>query len=233
MITKAKRKAAKQHRKRSSVEIAEEILHDIRTGRLAPGDHLSQYQLAEMFSTSRTPIREALRFLEARSVISLTPSGRAKIKVPTPKAVREAFQIRAELEGLAAELATNWLTPDELKTLQALQGKYADALRSTASNGKPGVWLAYNEQFHALICKASQNDRLVGLIEQMNRDVIGIILGYAARIPYHLMEENIAQHDDILAALAKRDSAAAKAAMRNHILRTTDIFLTWLESQNG
>ncbi|MBN9052138.1 MAG: GntR family transcriptional regulator [Rhizobiales bacterium] len=234
MTIKAKRKkTAPRQRTRTSVDIAEDILHDIRTGRLAPGDHLSQYQLAEMFSTSRTPIREALRFLEARSVISLTPSGRAKIKVPTPKTVREAFQIRAELEGLAAELATNWLTADELKTLQGLQAKYADALRSTAGNGKPSAWLTYNEQFHAVISKASQNDRLVGLIDEMNKDVIGIILSYAAQIPYHLMEENIAQHEDILAALTKRDSAAAKAAMRNHILRTTDIFLTWLESQSG
>jgi len=234
MTIKAKRKKpAPRQRTRTSVDIAEDILHDIRTGRLAPGDHLSQYQLAEMFSTSRTPIREALRFLEARSVISLTPSGRAKIKVPTPKTVREAFQIRAELEGLAAELATNWLTADELKTLQGLQAKYADALRSTAGNGKPSAWLTYNEQFHAVISKASQNDRLVGLIDEMNKDVIGIILSYAAQIPYHLMEENIAQHEDILAALTKRDSAAAKAAMRNHILRTTDIFLTWLESQSG
>jgi len=234
MTIKAKRKkTAAQQRTRTSVDIAEDILRDIRTGRLAPGDHLSQYQLAEMFSTSRTPIREALRFLEARSVISLTPSGRAKIKVPTPKTVREAFQIRAELEGLAAELATNWLTADELKTLQGLQAKYADALRSTAGNGKPSAWLTYNEQFHAVISKASQNDRLVGLIDEMNKDVIGIILSYAAQIPYHLMEENIAQHEGILAALTKRDSAAAKAAMRNHILRTTDIFLTWLESQSG
>lgn len=234
MTIKTKRKKpAPRQRTRTSVDIAEDILHDIRTGRLAPGDHLSQYQLAEMFSTSRTPIREALRFLEARSVISLTPSGRAKIKVPTPKTVREAFQIRAELEGLAAELATNWLTADELKTLQGLQAKYADALRSTAGNGKPSAWLTYNEQFHAVISKASQNDRLVGLIDEMNKDVIGIILSYAAQIPYHLMEENIAQHEDILAALTKHDSAAAKAAMRNHILRTTDIFLTWLESQSG
>lgn len=234
MTIKTKRKKpAPPQRTRTSVDIAEDILHDIRTGRLAPGDHLSQYQLAEMFSTSRTPIREALRFLEARSVISLTPSGRAKIKVPTPKTVREAFQIRAELEGLAAELATNWLTADELKTLQGLQAKYADALRSTAGNGKPSAWLTYNEQFHAVISKASQNDRLVGLIDEMNKDVIGIILSYAAQIPYHLMEENIAQHEDILAALTKHDSAAAKAAMRNHILRTTDIFLTWLESQSG
>lgn len=234
MTIKAKRKkTAAPQRTRTSVDIAEDILRDIRTGRLAPGDHLSQYQLAEMFSTSRTPIREALRFLEARSVISLTPSGRAKIKIPTPKTVREAFQIRAELEGLAAELATNWLTADELKTLQGLQAKYADALRSTAGNGKPNAWLGYNEQFHVLISKASQNDRLVGLIDEMNKDVIGVILSYAAQIPYHLMEENIAQHEDILAALTKRDSAAAKAAMRNHILRTTDIFLSWLESQSG
>lgn len=233
MTTISKRKTADQHRKRSSIEIAEEILRDIRTGRLGPGDHLSQYQLAEVFSTSRTPIREALRFLEARSVISLTPSGRAKIKIPTPKAVREAFQIRAELEGLAAELATNWLTAAELGTLLTLQGKYASALRSAAGKGKPSAWLAHNEQFHELISKTSRNDRLVGLIDEMNKDVIGIILGYAAQIPYHLMEENIAQHDEILAALTRRDAAAAKAAMRNHILRTTGIFLTWLESQGG
>ena len=111
-----------------------------------------------------------------------------------------------------------------------LQLKFAHTL---PSQGIPTTWIIDRHgRVAARVLVEVTKPTLVGLIDEMNKDVIGIILGYAAQIPHHLMEENIAQHEDILAALAARDSAGAKAAMRNHILRTTDIFLNWLESQS-
>lgn len=216
---------------RSSIEISDEILRRIRTGKYAPGDSLSQYELAAEFSTSRTPIREALRFLEAKRVISLNSSGRAEVTEPTPRGVREAFQIRAELEGLAAQLAVDWITEKDLKDLRICQDKYARALRSESSQRKATDWLSFNEKFHSIIAAASHNERLLELIGEIQSDAVGPILGYASRMPHGLMEENIKQHEDILVALERRDGNAARTAMTNHILRTTEIVTRWMESR--
>lgn len=215
---------------RSSIEISEEILKRIRAGKYAPGDTLSQYELAAEFATSRTPIREALRFLEAKRVISLTASGRAEVATPTLRGVREAFQIRAELEGLAAELAVDWLTDKDLKNLRTCQDGYAHALRRQTTEGKASKWLSYNETFHTIIATASHNERLMEFISEMQNDAVGPILGYASQMPHSLMEENIKQHEEILSALERRDGKAARAAMSNHILRTTDIVTRWMEA---
>lgn len=216
---------------RSSIEISEEILRRIRAGKYGPGDTLSQYELAAEFATSRTPIREALRFLEAKRVISLTASGRAEVTAPTLRGVRETFQIRAELEGLAAELAVDWLTDKDLKHLRACQDKYAQALRMHTTESKVSKWLSYNETFHTIIVTASRNERLIEFITEMQNDAIGPILGYAARMPHNLMEENIKQHEEILSALEHRDGKAARAAMTNHIQRTTEIVTRWMEAR--
>ena len=216
---------------RSSIEMSEEILKRIRTGQYAPGDTLSQYELAAEFATSRTPIREALRFLEAKRVIALTDSGRAVVAAPTLKGVRESFQIRAALEGLAVELAVDWITEKDLKELRACQTKYAQALRQESTRRRTAEWVAHNETFHRIIAAASRNERLIEFIAEMQTDVVNPILGYAAQMPHGLMEENIRQHEEILAALERRDGKAARAAMTNHILRTTEIVTRWMETR--
>jgi DNA-binding GntR family transcriptional regulator len=215
---------------RSSIEISEEILKRIRKGKYAPGDTLSQYELAAEFATSRTPIREALRFLEAKRVISLTDSGRAVVTAPTLRGVREAFQIRAELEGLAAQLAVDWITERDLKDLRICQDKYAQALRSGSARQRTTEWVSHNETFHRIIAVASRNERLIDFIAEMQSDAVGPILGYASQMPHGLMEENIKQHEEILGALERRDGKSARAAMTNHILRTTEIVTRWMEA---
>lgn len=211
--------------------MSEEILKRIRTGQYAPGATLSQYELAAEFATSRTPIREALRFLEAKRVIALTDSGRAVVAAPTLKGVRESFQIRAALEGLAVELAADWITEKDLKELRACQTKYAQALRQESTRRRTAEWVAHNETFHRIIAAASRNERLIDFIAEMQTDVVNPILGYAAQMPHGLMEENIRQHEEILAALERRDGKAARAAMTNHILRTTEIVIRWMETR--
>lgn len=216
---------------RSSTEIAEEILRRIQTGRYRPGDPLSQYELAAEFGTSRTPIREALRFLEARRAIALTPSGRAIVAVPSAKAVREAFQIRAELEGLAAALAVDWLQDDELERLSACQEEYARTLRSRVQGERGSQWLDHNRSFHQIIAQASGNERLQELITEMQGGSVASALSFASRMPPRLMEENIREHEAILTALRERDGPAARLAMVEHVHRTMDLVLDWMASR--
>jgi DNA-binding GntR family transcriptional regulator len=214
---------------RSSIEISEEILRRIRNGQYLPGDALSQYELATEFETSRTPIREALRFLEARRAITLTSTGRAVVTVPSIRAIREAFQIRAELEGLAAQLAVDWIDDHDLELLSQHQKHYADALRSRVRSESGSDWLKFNAKFHSLITQASHNERLH--VAELQGSIVSNVLGFASKMPPRLMEENIKQHEDIITALTLRNGPAAREAMATHISRTTELVIEWMESR--
>lgn len=218
---------------RSSAEIADEIFRRIQTGQYLPGDPLSQYELANEFQISRTPIREALRFLEARRAISLTASGRAFVAVPSPQAIREAFQIRAELEGLAAKLAVDWIEDEDLALLARHQGLYAQALRSRVREEEGSEWLRHNRNFHDVITVASHNERLHELIKELQSGIVSSTLNLASKMPSRLMEENIQQHEDIIAALAARNPAAAREAAVEHVSRTLDLVLDWMARRAG
>ena len=202
---------------RSSIEISEEILQRIRNGQYLPGDALSQYELAAEFETSRTPIREALRFLEARRAITLTSTGRAVVTVPSVRAIRESFQIRAELEGLAAQLAVDWIDDKDLELLAQHQQRYAEALRTRVRSEGGSDWLKFNALFHNLITQASHNERLHELVAELQGSIVSNVLGFASKMPPRLMEENIRQHEDIIAALTARNGAAAREAMATHL----------------
>lgn len=216
---------------RSSIEISEEILQRIRNGQYLPGDALSQYELAAEFETSRTPIREALRFLEARRAITLTSTGRAVVTVPSVRAIRESFQIRAELEGLAAQLAVDWIDDKDLELLTQHQQRYAEALRTRVRSEGGSDWLKFNALFHSLITQASHNERLHELVAELQGSIVSNVLGFASKMPPRLMEENIRQHEDIIAALTARNGAAAREAMATHISRTTELVVEWMEAR--
>ena len=118
-------------------ELAENILSRILAGEFPPGKPLRQEALAEQFEVSRTPVREALRQLEARGVVVQRPGFGATVRDLNARDVREAYQVRAELEGLATELAVDWLTDEQLERIRAAQTSFkraVDILRE-APNG--------------------------------------------------------------------------------------------------
>src|ERR1700761_6187511 len=105
-------------------QIVERIHAKIALGELGPGDRLRQELLAEEFKVSRTPIREALRLLEAKGVISQAHRHSAVIRGPSAREVRETYQVRSELEGLATELAAQWITDDQLEGLRGIHVRF-------------------------------------------------------------------------------------------------------------
>ncbi len=145
--------------------------------------------------------------------------------------IREAFQIRAELEGLAAQLAVDWIDDHDLELLAQHQKHYADALRSRVRSESGSDWLKFNAKFHSLITQASHNERLHELVAELQGSIVSNVLGFASKIPPRLMEENIKQHEDIIAALTLRNGPAAREAMATHISRTTELVIEWMESR--
>ena len=98
-------------------EIAFRIQAAILAGEQTPGTHLFQDELCERFGVSRTPVREALRKLQAKHLVILVPNKGASIRVPGRDELIDVYNLRAELEGYACELASAHVDTELLNDL--------------------------------------------------------------------------------------------------------------------
>jgi DNA-binding GntR family transcriptional regulator len=207
-------------------QIVERIHAKIALGEYGPGDRLLQELLAEEFRVSRTPIREALRLLEAKGVISQAHRHSAVIRVPSAREIRETYQVRAELEGLATQLAAQWISDNQLDDLKRIHRRSERSLLK-ASN----TWIDTNGEFHSLIQTASNNLRLRHLIGELYVGFTSNVMYSSARgMDTHRMQQNINDHEKILRALERRDADLARSAMQTHILESGTFVIAWLEN---
>jgi DNA-binding GntR family transcriptional regulator len=207
-------------------KLADELQALVLSGELPAGTRLRQQALAEQFGVSRTPVREALRQLQAAGIVELRPHRGALVRGLSPREIRDAYEVRAELEGLAAELAAQRIRDDQTDRLHAAQAQFREALGRTVAARKRGsavadaeiaLWGRANDTFHQVIQEAAGNDVLVatlgGLHRSFPRDLSRTVLSESAP----LLRENVEEHEAILEAIERRDPAAARRLMQGHV----------------
>jgi DNA-binding GntR family transcriptional regulator len=230
-------------------ELAEKIQGKIGSGEYPPGTRLRQEELADAFGVSRTPIREALSQLEAKGVISQTPRRSAIVRAPSSRDVRETYQVRAEVEGLAAQLATEWISDRQLDELRQVHRRFVRAVnllqrldaRSNGATNRAAAkavdaasaeWIETNALFHSIIHKACNNACLRRVIEDLHLGhTRNIMMSSALGMNRRRMERTISHHEAILEGLESRDPAKARRAMAQHILESGEFVVAWFENQ--
>lgn len=221
-------------------EIAFRLQRKILEGEYPPGKHLVQDELCQLFGVSRTPVREALRKLQAQHLVVVVPNRGAKVRGLSRKELTEVFTVRAELEGFACELAAPKLTPGRLRELARVQGSLEEVVREFERNQiGPKEEPAFNarlnranDDFHSLIHETAQNAHLSRLIDNLHsffpRDYIWQA-GRSARQEF--LELNIGDHKLILRALRERNGKQARKAMREHVRHAGVLLLGFLETK--
>lgn len=208
---------------RATAQAYENIRERILTGTLAPGAKLKEEELALLCGVSRTPVREALRRLEAEMLVRRTDSQRTYVAEWSLDDVDEVFVLRGMLEGHAAARAARRITADQLARLHHINDAIGAAIRGPVADVQ--AFLAQNAAFHAVILDAAGSARLSamlgGLIEQP------IVRQTALRYSIAELSRSHAEHGELIAALEKRDSDWARAVMTGHIRRA---FHTYAES---
>jgi DNA-binding GntR family transcriptional regulator len=220
--------------------LADRISAKIFAGEYPPGSRLRQEALADEFSVSRTPIREALRQLEVKGVIQHRPNQGAIVLAPNAQDIRDAYQVRAELEGLAITLATEWITDEQIERMRRAQKRFAetvDKLIARKSNAKAHLkdvpnWVESNDEFHGVVIEASGNRRLRHVIQDLHLGFTRNIMLSALMMDGRRMRENVSQHEAILSATSRHDAIEARKVMTHHILRSGELAVWWLESQD-
>jgi DNA-binding GntR family transcriptional regulator len=109
-------------------DLAQRIRAKILTGEVDTGSWLRQESLANEFGVSRTPVREALRKLQAGGVVDVLPRRGAVVRGATARAIRETYVVQAELEALAAELAAMRILDRQLNRLSEAEELFRRAV---------------------------------------------------------------------------------------------------------
>lgn len=217
----------KRSRKPPTVQqgVAADLRKAILTRRLAPGQALRQDELASMLGTSRTPIREALWQLEAEGLVTFRPRRGATVASLSREDIEDVFEIRAEVEGLAARLAASRIAPADVRQLERLNADMDRALTS------PERFLTVDNEFHTTIVRCSHRPRVQALASSLRASVEHYLRAYAWQP--HVLERSSDQHRRIVAALEAADAEGADRLMVAHVLHTSQTLAGLLEGEDA
>lgn len=209
-----------------SSALTEELTTEIYQGLYSSGAPLRQAQLAERFKVSRTPIREALHRLVAMGLASFEPNLGFRVRTVPRDEYLEAMQIRARLEGLAAERAVERVTCAQLLRLQALAEEIerigdrlsSDRDRSSRTENQE-AWSRGNAEFHGLLVEYAECPPLATALSTTIRAYPRKVLWIASERFPGLLGEYSQDHSGICAAIRAGEPRSARAAAQQHVER--------------
>jgi DNA-binding GntR family transcriptional regulator len=190
-------------------EIAYGQLYDaIQTGVFRPGDRVRETDLATRFSLSRTPVRDALRRLEADGIIEHRPRIGAVVRSLTHGEIVELYEMRLVLERTAAQMAAKHANPAEIGELSELNSALQEA-------DDPQSASKINQHFHRCIYMSGRNRFLMETSRALNNALM--LLGPTTLDDETRISTVVAQHQDIIDAIDAGDEDAASGAAGAHL----------------
>jgi DNA-binding GntR family transcriptional regulator len=218
--------------------LAATIRARILSGELVSGERLRQESLATEFGVSRTPVREALRQLQSGGLVIVQPNRGAIVHGPSPGEIRDAYAVRGELEGFAAELAVTHIRDGQLELLRDAERLFRRAIEEVIDDRRRGVeqhwstesdWERANNQFHQVIQDASGNQQLVAAIAHLHQSFPRVLTWTALSHSSHLLAENVEEHHRVLDAIERRDPGDARREMTAHVRSAGELVARLLE----
>lgn len=180
-------------------------------GVLKPGERLMEIQLAEKLGVSRTPVREAIRKLELEGLVVMIARKGAYVADVSINDIVNIFEVRMSLEGLAAELAAQRISEQELMLLQAKHAEFEKCFYKEELEQK----LKIDIEFHAIIYKATRNSRLISILDSLREQIGRYRKTYMSN--FDLAHKAGVEHEKILNAIIARDGKLAKQYAMEHI----------------
>jgi DNA-binding GntR family transcriptional regulator len=208
----------------TKTELALQTLRErIRSGQLRPGERLRVDELTRELGMSPTPIREALRLLQADRLVDYRPHHGIVVAEISLETTREVYHLRAMLEPLAVELAVPRLTAEEVEGIEHLHERHSSARRARQRVAVADA----NSEWHWAIYAASGwpilNDVVRQLWEAFPWRTMWALPGRVAL--------SRAEHEAVMARIRKRDAAGAAEKIREHITSGRETLLAHLRQE--
>lgn len=206
-------------------EVASTLREQIFAGELAPGSFLDEVALCARLEISRTPLREALKVLTSEGLLRHEPRRGCFVNQVTEQDLDEIFPVIALLEGRCAFEAARNATDADLLELAALH----ERLIGHAGAGRTSDYYATNFIIHEAIISLANNRWLAQAITDLRR-ILKLARLQSLAAPGRL-QQSLAEHLTVFAALKSRDSEGAEAAMRTHLTRQREALRELANSQ--
>jgi Transcriptional regulators len=191
--------------------VYEELKMQVLTGQIEPGSRMMEVELAESLGVSRTPIREAIRQLEKEGLVTIEPRRGAYASQVSVSDMIEILEVRADIEGFAAQLAAERMDNDAKGRLYSIADRYAQAVRDSDT----GAMIKSDTDFHHIIVEGSNNRILLNMVEQIQELVLRF--RYIYYDDFRRIEWMPREHQAIVDQIKKGDAAGARAAAEQHV----------------
>jgi DNA-binding GntR family transcriptional regulator len=207
-VTQAK--APRRERRVLRDEIRDQLIEQILSGRLAPGERIVEMRIAQQFGVSQAPVREALRDLDLLGFVVSSPFRGAIVRQISAEELLQLYPIRAVLEGLAARDAASRIDAPTLKKLD----RQLATCRTAADRDDHRSALEADFAFHLTIVEASGNRLLQQIWDRMRLATTTFL---TVSKSHHSLREIVERHAAVVDALQTHDPDAAERALRLHI----------------
>ena len=197
----------------------------ILKGELKPGERLMELQLAARLGVSRTPIREAIRMLEQEGLAVTIPRRGAEVAKMTEKDMQDVLQVREALDELAASIACEMISKEELEQLEQAMKDFELAIST-----KDVKSIADTDMiFHDIIYHATRNPKLVTILNNLREQM------YRYRVEYLKDEKNypilLKEHREIVEGFTAKNKELVTDSMRKHVVNQAAAVKTMIQNQ--
>ena len=199
----------------------------ILKGEMMIGEKITEMEIAEELSVSRTPVREAFRMLEQEELINIIPQqGVFVAGVETKKEIDDIFQLRTELEGLAAFLAAQNIDDKQKEMLK----EYTEELEECIEHNDQRGCIRVDIAFHRIIKEASNNKWLEKFLDTLFEQATRFRRSSFSR--QGRMQEFLTEHKVLAEAIAAGDADRARKSAEDHIRAAWQSIITVFEKEN-
>jgi DNA-binding GntR family transcriptional regulator len=211
------------HLQQAYLQVYWHLRNQILQGELVGGDRINPAVIGDQLGTSRMPVREALRQLDAEGLVTIRPNRGAIVTTLTAAEVCELFEIRAALEALAARCALPHLTEEKLFDLNLIRQ------RMDRARGQAKIWVERHNEFHDFIVNLSQRPRLNADIKRIRNAIQPHLLLYID--VYKSTEIPGYEHTFVLDAIRSKNAELLELCIHDHVMSAGNGVMTFLEQR--
>ena len=190
-------------------KIAEDLKAGIARGTFKPGQRLVEIHLSKVFGVTRSKVREALRKLEQDGFVKIIPNVGAMVAEFSLRDIEHLYDLMSVLEGLAVRVITPFMTPEQLRRLEAL-------IKKVEATDKATLFYEYNNELHSFLIGLTENDHLIKLADNFMLRIR--CLNLQCLFSPGQMVASVKEHRKIFEAMKAGKAVRAEQLMRNHLV---------------
>ena len=219
-----------------SKSIADQIYETLRNTivrrEIEPNQRLFEVEVARGFNASRTPVREAFRRLEQDGVAERLAQGGIRVSQPDTETIRDLFKLRAILEVHAIELACERITAEDIALLKQIRAQAEELLKASdvSHDFTLNRFYELNSMFHDAIYAATRSKFLIKVLNNIRVMVMSV---RSVSIRLESIRGVWQEHSQLIDHLERREKAAAKRLIQQHVSRTAGQVLSFIQSDPG